>query len=147
MHHCNLLFLAHSDSIWLSLTHSGSLWLSPWLSLVLIGSHGPWSALHVVDAWPQFIPACMKWHGMTRYDNDMTTCETDLCPVGSIGPFFTYITHNIQILLQHLLKSQPMSNSNVWWKTTLSWQVYSQQVSCLCCPGIHFKNKKTHSIQ
>ena len=58
MHHCNLLSLTHSDSLWLSLwltlPHSGSLWLSQ----ALIGLQGRCSALHVSDAWPQFIPAC-----------------------------------------------------------------------------------------
>ena len=51
--------LAPSRTFWLSLTQSGSLWFSLWPSQALIGSQGLCSALHVVDAWPQFIPACV----------------------------------------------------------------------------------------
>ena len=70
MHHCNLLSLTHSGSPWitlaLSLAHSHTFWLtlthsgSLWLFQALISSQGACLALHVVDAWQQFIPACQE---------------------------------------------------------------------------------------
>ena len=76
MHHCNLLSLTHSGSLWLtlalSLAHSRTFWLTLALSLALSSAHRLTSSLlgsPCRGPWPQFILARRKPFRLFVSDN------------------------------------------------------------------------------
>ena len=85
MHHCNLLSLTHSGSLWftlaLSLTHSRTFWLTLALSLALSSAHRLTSSLlgsPCCGPWPQFILACRKPFRLFVSDNLNFLLENDV---------------------------------------------------------------------